>query len=110
MIEEQELDHEIVIFPNPNRGAFDIELSGYVGNEAELQIFDLMRREILREKMNAQSNFTSSKVELLDAPDGHYDCNFQWSLYVRICDSINTVSSLMQKRKRSNQFLVNTSF
>ncbi|MFK7783911.1 MAG: LamG-like jellyroll fold domain-containing protein [Crocinitomicaceae bacterium] len=72
--EEQELDHEIVIFPNPNRGAFDIELSGYVGNEAELQIFDLMGREILREKMNAQSNFASSKVELLDAPAGHYVC------------------------------------
>lgn len=70
--EEQELDHEIVIFPNPNRGAFDIELSGYVGNEAELQIFDLMGREILREKMNAQSNFASSKVELLDTPAGHY--------------------------------------
>jgi hypothetical protein len=72
--EEQELDHEIVIFPNPNRGAFDIELSGYVGNEAELQIFDLMGREVLREKMNAQSNFASSKVELLDAPAGHYVC------------------------------------
>lgn len=70
--EEQELDHEIVIFPNPNSGAFDIELSGYVGNEAELQIYDLMGREILREKMNAQSNFASSKVELLDTPAGHY--------------------------------------
>lgn len=70
--EEQELDHEIVIFPNPNGGAFDIELSGYVGNDAELQIFDLMGREILREKMNAQSNFASSKVELLDTPAGHY--------------------------------------
>ncbi len=70
--EEQELDHEIVIFPNPNSGAFDIELSGYVGNEAELQIFDLMGREIIREKMNAQSNFASSKVELLGAPAGHY--------------------------------------
>lgn len=70
--EEQELDHEIVIFPNPNRGAFDIELSGYVGSDAELQIVDLMGREILREKMNAQSNFASSKVELLDTPAGHY--------------------------------------
>ncbi|PHR30847.1 MAG: hypothetical protein COA38_09465, partial [Fluviicola sp.] len=70
--EEQELDHEIVIFPNPNSGSFDIELSGYVGNEAELQIYDLMGREVIREKMNAQSNFASSKVELLDAPAGHY--------------------------------------
>ena len=71
-VEEQELDHEIVIFPNPNRGAFDIELSGYVGNEAELQIYDLMGRQVLREKMNAQSNFASSKVELLDTPAGLY--------------------------------------
>lgn len=72
--EEQELDHEIVIFPNPNRGVFDIELSGYVGNEAELQIYDLMGRELLREKMNAQSNFAASKVELLNAPAGNYIC------------------------------------
>jgi len=57
------LDRKIVIFPNPNRGAFDIELSGYVGNEADLQFFELMERGLVREKMNAQSNFESSKVE-----------------------------------------------
>ncbi len=63
-----------MIFSNPNRGAFYIELSGYVGNEQELQMFDLTIREVLREKMNAQSNFASSKVELLDAPAGHCVC------------------------------------
>ena len=36
------------------------------------QIYDLMGREVLREKMNAHSNFASSKVELLDTPAGHY--------------------------------------
>ena len=70
--EEMNLDHAITVFPNPNDGVFDIELSGFVGNEAEMQIFDLMGREVLREKMNAQSNFASSKVELLDVPAGHY--------------------------------------
>ena len=70
--EETNLDHEIVVFPNPNDGVFDIELSGFVGNEAELQIFDLMGREVFKEKMNAHSNFASSKVELLNVPAGHY--------------------------------------
>ena len=71
-VEEQELDHELVIFPNPNTGEFDIELSGYIGNEAELQIYDLSGREVLREKMNTQANFASSKIELLGTPAGHY--------------------------------------
>lgn len=71
-VEEQELEHELVIFPNPNTGEFDIELSGYIGNEAELQIYDLSGREVLREKMNTQANFASSKIELLGTPAGHY--------------------------------------
>ncbi|MFT5859532.1 MAG: hypothetical protein ACI865_001635 [Flavobacteriaceae bacterium] len=70
--EETNLDHEIIVFPNPNDGVFDIELSGFVGNEAELQIFDLLGREVFKEKMNAHSNFASSKVELLNVPAGHY--------------------------------------
>ncbi|MFT5779355.1 MAG: hypothetical protein ACI837_002313 [Crocinitomicaceae bacterium] len=69
---EEDLDHEIFIFPNPNNGVFDIELSGYIGNEAELKIYDLMGRIIHQEEMEAQTNFASSKVELLNVPAGHY--------------------------------------
>lgn len=71
-IEDENLDHKIVLFPNPTNGLLNVELSGSVGNEAEMQIVDLMGKEVLREKMNALATFASSSVDLTEIPAGHY--------------------------------------
>jgi len=71
-LEEQELDHEIAIIPNPNNGECTIELSGFVSNQATLQLLDLTGREVYSEKMITTSNFAESHVQLGHLPAGNY--------------------------------------
>ncbi len=71
-LDEEELDHEIKVFPNPNDGVFEVELLGSIGNKAEIQIYDLMGRQVFSEKMNANGDFASSSLELQHIPAGHY--------------------------------------
>ena len=68
----EDVEEVLNVFPNPNDGTFDVELSGNVGTEAELQIYDIMGREVIREKMNAKYNFASARIELPWLQSGHY--------------------------------------
>lgn len=67
-----ELEEEVNIYPNPNNGVFDIEISGNIDHDARLQIYDIMGREILNEKMNAKVDFADAKVDLQHIQGGHY--------------------------------------
>ena len=67
-----ELDEELNIYPNPNNGVFDIEMSGNIDFDAQLQIYDIMGRKILNQKMNAGLDYAEAKVELTSIPAGHY--------------------------------------
>lgn len=71
-LDETELDHEIVVFPNPTSGQVTIELSGYVNGSADLQIYDLMGRNVFNEKMLATDNFAESHPDLSFLPNGQY--------------------------------------
>jgi hypothetical protein len=71
-LDETELDHEIVVFPNPTSGQVTIELSGYVNGSADLQIYDLMGRNVYNEKMFATDNFAESHPDLSFLPNGQY--------------------------------------
>ncbi|MDX2361821.1 MAG: T9SS type A sorting domain-containing protein [Crocinitomicaceae bacterium] len=71
-IEEEELEHNVSVFPNPNDGNFYVELNGQVNNEAELHIIDLTGREVVAQDMVAGANFASSKVDMTQMPAGHY--------------------------------------
>ena len=49
-----------------------MELSGFVQNEAQLEVYDLMGRKIYSGAMNAGKTFASSAIDLTGSPAGHY--------------------------------------
>lgn len=71
-IDENKLDHEIAIFPNPARDEAIIEISGFVNNDAQLAIYDIMGRPVYSEKMNASAYFAESHVDLSALNKGTY--------------------------------------
>jgi hypothetical protein len=71
-ITENELKHEINIFPNPSSGNTTIEISGLVDHHAELEIVDLSGRVIHREDMNASQYFAESFVDVTMFRSGSY--------------------------------------
>jgi hypothetical protein len=71
-VPENDLTHEIAIFPNPSSGLTTVELSGAVNNDASLEILDLTGRLIHSEKMNATANFAESFVDVSSYKSGTY--------------------------------------
>ncbi|MEY4128173.1 MAG: hypothetical protein RL737_2362 [Bacteroidota bacterium] len=71
-LNENKLDHEIAVFPNPTSGETTIEISGFVDNEATLEIYDMMGRKWLTEAMTASQHFAESHVNLGGVPSGAY--------------------------------------
>ncbi len=71
-VPENELNHEIAIFPNPSNGLTTVEVSGAVNNDANLEILDLTGRLIYSEKMNATANFAESFVDVSSYKSGTY--------------------------------------
>ena len=71
-LDEAKLDHEIAVFPNPTSGETTFELSGYVGSQATLEIYDVMGRKWLGERMQSSSHFAESHVSLGHLPSGTY--------------------------------------
>ena len=69
---ENEMKHEIAVFPNPSNGLTTIEVSGVVNNDASLEILDLTGRLIYSEKMNATANFAESFVDVSTYKSGTY--------------------------------------
>ena len=61
-----------MIFPNPTNGQCTIEVSGFVDNQADLAIYDLMGREVYAGAMNATSNFADTYLDLSHLPKGQY--------------------------------------
>ena len=71
-LNEKYIDHDILIYPNPTDGLLNVELSGFVQNEAQLEVYDLMGRKIYSGAMNAGKTFASSAIDLTGSPTGHY--------------------------------------
>ena len=71
-LEENKLDHEIAIFPNPATNQATIEISGSVNNDAQLVLYDIMGRQVLSEKMNASDYFAESYIDLSTLNKGTY--------------------------------------
>lgn len=71
-LEENKLDHEIAIFPNPATNQATIEISGSVNNDAQLVLYDIMGRQVLSEKMNASDYFAESYIDLSSLNKGTY--------------------------------------
>jgi hypothetical protein len=69
---ENEMKHEIAVFPNPSNGLTTVEVSGAVNNDASLEILDLTGRLIYAEKMNATANFAESFVDVSTYKSGTY--------------------------------------
>ncbi len=70
--EEKLLSHEVEVYPNPNNGEFDVELSGFVSNDAKLYVYDLTGREVLTQTMQATSNYANAHVDLRHVQPGQY--------------------------------------
>ncbi|MEY4289449.1 MAG: hypothetical protein RLZZ30_1537 [Bacteroidota bacterium] len=71
-VKEEELAHEIAVFPNPTTGLTTIEVSGSVYNDASIELYDLSGRKLLAEKMNATEYFAESFIDLSQMQAGTY--------------------------------------
>jgi len=71
-VKEEELEHEIAIFPNPTNGFSTIEVSGSIYNDAHLYIYDLMGKELLSEEMNSTQFFAESNINISEFNSGTY--------------------------------------
>jgi hypothetical protein len=71
-LEEAKLDHEIAVFPNPAQQEATVEISGFVGAKATLQLFDIMGKLWIETPMEASESFASVTLDLKDLPIGTY--------------------------------------
>ena len=71
-VTQPELDHQLLIFPNPNNGEFTVEVSGEVGNKADLQILDLSGRLVYDGSMTSNEQFAQSQLNLSGLQNGQY--------------------------------------
>lgn len=69
---EPKLDHDIVVFPNPTSGLAHVELSGFVGNKATLQLFDVMGRLWIQQPMETSESFANATLDMSNLPGGTY--------------------------------------
>ena len=49
-----------------------VDFKGDFLDNVQLEIFDLMGRRIVSEKMDVKANFSTSLIDLSKSPDGHY--------------------------------------
>jgi hypothetical protein len=70
--ELKEIEDQLIVYPNPNNGLFDLELLGNVGAEANVQVFDLMGRQVYSGAMNANATTANASIDLSNVPSGHY--------------------------------------
>lgn len=71
-VKEEELAHEIAIYPNPTNGITTVEVSGSVYNDASIELYDLSGRKLMQEKMNATQFFAESFLDLSTMNAGTY--------------------------------------
>ncbi len=71
-VKEEELAHEIAIYPNPTNGVTTVEVSGSVYNDASIELYDLSGRKLMQEKMNATQFFAESFLDLSSMSAGTY--------------------------------------
>ncbi|MEI8117464.1 MAG: T9SS type A sorting domain-containing protein, partial [Flavobacteriia bacterium] len=71
-VKEEELAHEIAIYPNPTNGVTTVEVSGSVYNDASIELYDLSGRKLMQEKMNATQFFAESFLDLSAMNAGTY--------------------------------------
>lgn len=71
-LEEAQLDHEIAVFPNPTSGETTFEISGFVDNQASIEIYDIMGRNWYNGPMEAAQYFAESHLDLTHLPVGAY--------------------------------------
>ena len=67
-----DIEEELYVYPNPNDGMFDVELIGNVDYDAELEIYDIMGRQVYRGRMNSGLASATSKIDVTTVPAGHY--------------------------------------
>lgn len=70
--EEKVYEESLGVYPNPNAGQFDVELSGKVNNDATLTIMDMTGRVMHVSPMQAGANFASAHVDMTHVLPGMY--------------------------------------
>jgi hypothetical protein len=71
-VKEEDLAHEIAIYPNPTNRMTTVEVSGSVYNDASIELYDLSGRKLMQEKMNATQFFAESFLDLSSMNAGTY--------------------------------------
>jgi hypothetical protein len=71
-LDEQQLTHEIEVYPNPTSGECTIEVSGEVDKNAEITIYDMLGRKVFADKMITTENFAEIHPDLSYLEKGQY--------------------------------------
>jgi hypothetical protein len=65
-------ENEFIISPNPSNGEFVIDFGGKINNQAEIEVFDVSGRIILKQKMNTTSTSAQTTINISNSPKGMY--------------------------------------
>lgn len=60
------------VSPNPSSGAYQVELDGFVGQEVEIQVYDLQGRMLLHRTEGMLSGHLQTQLDLSGQPAGTY--------------------------------------
>ena len=65
----------VVLFPNPNTGTFDIALNGYEGQQVNIQIVSALGQTVYNNTVNVNATGFTQNVNLNNAAAGMYYVN-----------------------------------
>jgi len=71
-LDEQQLTHEIEVYPNPTNGECTIEVSGEVDKDAVIAIYDMLGRKVFEDNMITTDNFAEIHPNLSFLEKGQY--------------------------------------
>ena len=72
VINEEKIYQEIIIYPNPNKGIFIIEIKNNMFCDVILIIRDNLGREIKKQVFNKNTNFFNKKINIQNVVSGFY--------------------------------------
>lgn len=75
-LESKHQEYNASIFPNPNRGAFTINVLSELNSDIDIKIFDAIGKMLYNEQRNLNEGENSFNIELKNVEPGIYYCKF----------------------------------
>lgn len=71
-IEDQKSDINIILYPNPNKGTFSLNLSNIIANRIKLSVFNILGEKVFEENYSGINTLLNYTMRLDNAKSGIY--------------------------------------